>query len=156
MRFYETIYIVNPNFENDKINKCQEEIESELSKTKAKIINHRIWNKKRLAYSIDKQKYGTYILLQFECVKIDTLSDFDTWMKLNNQVLRHMTTTLSSRPDVYVEEEQKEDIKNSVDSDNKSTIKDDSELNEEDSNKKNGEENKEVEDEQISEEKEKK
>ena len=156
MRFYEPIYIVNPNFEDDKINKYQKEIESELSKTEAKVINHRIWNKKRLAYSIDKQKYGTYILLQFECSKIDTLSDFDTWMKLNNQVLRHMTVTLSSRPDVYIDEEQKGETKSSVDSDNKSTLDTDSKLNEEDSLKNNSEENKEVEDEEISEEKEEK
>ena len=116
MRFYETLYIVNPNFENDKLTKCQKEIETELGKTKSKIINHRIWNKKRLAYPIDKQKYGTYMLLQFEGGALDKMTDFDTWMKLNNQILRHMTTTLNSKPEVYVEEEQKEEIKNTDDS----------------------------------------
>ena len=44
------------------------------------------------------------------------MTDFDTWMKLNNQILRHMTTTLNSKPEVYVEEEQKEEIKNTDDS----------------------------------------
>ena len=88
MRFYETLYIVNPNFESDKLTKCQKEIEAELEKTKSKIINHRIWSKKRLAYPIDKQKYGTYILLQFEGGNLGRMVDFDTWMKLNNQVLK--------------------------------------------------------------------
>ena len=111
MRFYETLYIVNPNFESDKLTKCQKEIEAELEKTKSKIINHRIWSKKRLAYPIDKQKYGTYILLQFEGGDLGKMVDFDTWMKLNNQVLRHMTTALNSEPEVYVEEEQKEKMK---------------------------------------------
>jgi len=77
----------------------------------SKIINHRIWSKKRLAYPIDKQKYGTYILLQFEGGDLGKMVDFDTWMKLNNQVLRHMTTALNSEPEVYVEEEQKEKVK---------------------------------------------
>ena len=111
MRFYETLYIVNPNFESDKLTKCQKEIEAELEKTKSKIINHRIWSKKRLAYPIDKQKYGTYILLQFEGGNLGRMVDFDTWMKLNNQVLRHMITALNSEPEVYVEEEQKEKMK---------------------------------------------
>ena len=111
MRFYETLYIVNPNFESDKLMGCQKEIETELGKTKSKIINHRIWSKKRLAYPIDKQKYGTYILLQFEGGNLGKMVDFDTWMKLNNQVLRHMTTALNSEPEVYVEEEQKEKTK---------------------------------------------
>ena len=111
MRFYETLYIVNPNFESDKLTKCQKEIEAELGKTKSKIINHRIWSKKRLAYPIYKQKYGTYILLQFEGGNLGRMVDFDTWMKLNSQVLRHMTTVLNSEPEVYVEEKQKEKMK---------------------------------------------
>ena len=45
MRFYETLYIVNSNFESDKLTKCQKEIEAELGKTKSKIINHRIWRR---------------------------------------------------------------------------------------------------------------
>jgi len=108
MRFYETLYIVNPNYESDKLIKCQKGIENELGKTKSRIINHRIWSKKRLAYPIDKQKYGTYILLQFEAVQVDKIIDFDSWMKLNKQVLRHMTTVLGNEPEVYVEEEDKE------------------------------------------------
>ena len=108
MRFYETLYIVNPNYESDKLIKCQKGIENELGKTKSRIINHRIWSKKRLAYPIDKQKYGTYILLQFEAVQVDKIIDFDSWMKLNKQVLRHMTTVLGNEPEVYAEEEDKE------------------------------------------------
>jgi len=34
--------------------------------------------------------------------------DFDTWMKLNNSVLRHMLVGLDNKPDVYVEESKKE------------------------------------------------
>jgi len=49
--------------------------------------------------------------LQFEGGDLGKMVDFDTWMKLNNQVLRHMTTALNSEPEVYVEEEQKEKVK---------------------------------------------
>ena len=44
--------------------------------------------------------------------QLENKVDFDTWMKLNSQVLRHMTTGLNSEPEVYVEEEQKEKMKN--------------------------------------------
>ena len=111
MRYYETIYIVNPNLENDVLDKTMVEIGKELDKTKSKIINHRVWGKKRLAYPIEKQKYGSFILMQFEGGDQNKMVDFDTWMKLNNQVLRHMTTALNSEPEVYVEEEQKEKVK---------------------------------------------
>ena len=32
------------------------------------------------------------------------MNDFDTWMKLNDSVLRHMIVGLDHKPDVYVEE----------------------------------------------------
>ena len=59
MSFYETLYIVDPNLENNALEKIMDEIGKELAKTKSKIINHRIWGKKRLAYQIDRQKYGS-------------------------------------------------------------------------------------------------
>ena len=108
MRYYETIYIVNPNLENDILDKTMVEIGKELDKTKSKLINHRIWGKKRLAYPIEKQKYGSFILIQFEGGDQSKMVDFDTWMKLNNSVLRHMIVGLDNKPDVYVEEHKKE------------------------------------------------
>jgi len=108
MRYYETIYIVNPNLENEVLDKTMVEIGKELEKTKSKLINHRVWGKKRLAYPIEKQKYGSFILMQFEGGDQSKMVDFDTWMKLNNSVLRHMIVGLDNKPDVYVEESKKE------------------------------------------------
>ena len=104
MSFYETLYIVDPNLENNSLEKTMSEIGTELEKTKSKIINHRVWGKKRLAYPIERQKYGSYILMQFESGDQDKMVDYDTWMRLNNSVLRHMTVLLDQKPELYVEE----------------------------------------------------
>ena len=103
MRYYETIYIVDPNLENSILEKTMTEIGQELEKTKAKIINHRDWGKKRLAYQVDNQKYGSFILLQFEIKELSKMNDFESWLKLNNLVLRHMTVSLDQKPDKYVD-----------------------------------------------------
>ena len=108
MSFYETLYIVDPNLENKSLEKTMNEIGKELEKTKSKIINHRIWGKKRLAYSIERQKYGSYILLQFEGGDQQKMVEYDTWMRLNNSVLRHMTVLLNDKPEIYVEEKKPE------------------------------------------------
>lgn len=100
MRYYETLYIVNPNFEDKKVESIISEVGSELQKTKSKVVNHHIWGKKRLAYPIQKQKYGTFILLQYGGDENTTLVEFDTWMKLNTSVLRHLTTRLNDEPEV--------------------------------------------------------
>ena len=104
MRYYETLYIVNPNLENEALDITMGEIGTALGKTKSKLINHRVWGKKRLAYQIENQKYGSFILLQFEGGEQNQMNEFNTWMKLNNSVLRHMTVALDEKPEVYVEE----------------------------------------------------
>ena len=93
MRYYETIYIVDPNLESSVLEKTMNQVGQELEKTKAKIINHRDWGKKRLAYQVAKQKYGSFILLQFEIDDLSKIKDFDQWLKLNSLVLRHMTVS---------------------------------------------------------------
>ena len=108
MSFYETLYIVDPNLENKSLEKTMDEIGKELEKTKSKIINHRVWGKKRLAYPIERQKYGSYILIQFEGGDQQKMVEYDTWMKLNNSVLRHMTVLLDEEPEIYVEEKKPE------------------------------------------------
>ena len=116
MRYYETIYIVDPNLENTILEKTMTEIGQELEKTKAKIINHRDWGKKRLAYQVDNQKYGSFILLQFEIEESSKMNDFDSWLKLNSLVLRHMTVSLDKKPDKYIEKTSVSEVVEGTDS----------------------------------------
>ena len=110
MRYYEILYIINPNFEKDKINSTIVEVTRKLEETKSKIINHYIWGKKRLSYPINNQKYGTYVLLQFEDGDRIKMDDFDTWMKLESLIMRHITIKLDNRPEV-IEESNENDKK---------------------------------------------
>ena len=103
MRYYETIYIVDPNLENSVLEKTMNQIGQELEKTKAKIINHREWGKKRLAYQVAKQKYGSFILLHYEVEDLNEMQDFELWLRLNSLVLRHMTVSLNEKPEKYVD-----------------------------------------------------
>ena len=114
MRYYEILYIINPNFEKDKINNTMAEVTRKLEETKSKIINHYVWGKKRLSYPIKNQKYGTYVLLQFEDGDRIKMDDFDTWMKLENLIMRHITIKLDNRPKV-IEESNENDKKLEID-----------------------------------------
>ena len=132
MRYYEILYIINPNFEKDKINNTMAEVTRKLEETKSKIINHYIWGKKRLSYPIKNQKYGTYVLLQFEDGDRIKMDDFDTWMKLENLIMRHITIKLDNHPEVI--EESNENDKNleidnpSIESSQKEVDKDNAQI----------------------------
>ena len=103
MRYYETLYIANPNYEQDRLVQLMESVSNELKENKVSIINHYIWSKKRLAYLIQKYKYGTFIILHFEADKFDFLKDFETYLKLDKSILRHQTILLDKKPDKYDE-----------------------------------------------------
>ena len=132
MRYYEILYIIDSNFEKDKINSTIVEVTRKLEETKSKIINHYIWGKKRLSYPINNQKYGTYVLLQFEDGDRIKMNDFDTWMKLENLIMRHITIKLDNRPEVIEESNENDkqlEINNpSIESSQKEVNMDDAQI----------------------------
>ena len=97
MRYYETVYIINPNFEQSRLDNIIKEVEKQIDQF-GKVISHNMWGKKKLAYQIDAQKYGTFVLLYFESDNSSRISDFESFMKLNSSVLRAQTLRLNSRP----------------------------------------------------------
>ena len=100
MRYYELIYIVNSNVERKKIDQIMKDISSRLENTDSKIINHVVWGKKKLAYSIKGNTYGNYILLHYEGGDNNKLNEFDSWLKLSGLVIRHMIVKLEEKPDI--------------------------------------------------------
>ena len=121
MRYYEILYIVNPNFERKKLDDTMKEIDNRLTKTKSKIINHIILGKKNLAYPMQGHKYGTYILVHYQGGNKDKLYEFDSWLKLSDLVIRHMIVRIEKEPHViekvYNESslEEKEGLKSEKD-----------------------------------------
>ena len=121
MRYYEILYIVNPNFERKKIDETMKEIDNRLTKTKSKIINHIIWGKKKLAYPMQGHKYGTYILVHYQGGNKDKLDEFDSWLKLSDLVIRHMIVRIEKEPGVLEKVdnessiEKREDLKSDKD-----------------------------------------
>ena len=109
MRYYESLYIINPNYEDNRLDETMKMVSEKCSDYGLKIINHRIWGKKRLAYSIQKHKYGSFILLHFECKSIEKLKEFDRFMILQNDILRNQTVVLSKKPQIHTEDERKLD-----------------------------------------------
>ena len=104
MRYYESLYIVNPNFEQSRIDEVMKLVSDKCGDYKFKIINHHTWGKKRLAYSIQKHKYGSFILLHFASETADKLKEFDRFMYLNKDILRNQTVVLNQEPEASIDD----------------------------------------------------
>ncbi|MFQ6673452.1 MAG: 30S ribosomal protein S6 [Fidelibacterota bacterium] len=103
MRYYETLYIVNANYEEERQKTVQQEVDQWVSKKGGKIINSYVWGKRKLAYPVDKQKYGTYMLLNFgtesrESTEKPFISEFNSWMELHTAILAYLTVHLDGEP----------------------------------------------------------
>ena len=120
MRYYESLYIVNPNYEQERLDDVMKSVADKLSEYGFSIINHRIWGKKRLAYSIEKHKYGSFILLHFETESTENLERFERFMILQKTILRNQTVSLAIKPEAHVEEEPVKDKEQEETTDNSS------------------------------------
>ena len=100
MRYYESLYIVNPNYENERLDKEIDSVSKKATELGFKSLNHKPWGKKRLAYAIDGHKYGAYIIFQFETESVNNLSEFERFMVLNKSVIRNQTVALSAKPEI--------------------------------------------------------
>ena len=66
MKFYETTYIVHSALQEGRLNDITESINTFVESAKGEILYSDNWGRKKLSYMIDKQKYGTYIYIQFK------------------------------------------------------------------------------------------
>ena len=122
MRYYESLYIVNPNYEQERLDDVMKSVADKLSEYGFSIINHRIWGKKRLAYQIEKHKYGSFILLHFETESTENLERFERFMILQKTILRNQTVSLAIKPEAHVEDEPVKDEEQKETTDDSSVV----------------------------------
>ena len=61
MIFYETMYIVHPALEAGRLKDLILSIEKTLLNSGGKTCAINVWGKKKLAYAINKERYGHYL-----------------------------------------------------------------------------------------------
>ena len=93
MNYYETLYIVHPALESGRLKDIILSLEDSLKNLGGKPLSIKLWGKKRLAYFIDKQKYGTYVQFQFTG-KGNCTSSFGMELEHNPNILSYLTTLI--------------------------------------------------------------
>lgn len=119
MRYYENLFIVNPGYEDDALQSIKDEYANLITENGGMIYNVEDWGKRRLAYTIDKQKYGTYVLLEFG-VEGNVIRELEESQRLNDVVLAQLTVRLDEEPDPTQEQKRymdDEDLEEEDDSD---------------------------------------
>ena len=94
MNYYETLYIIHPALESGRLKDIILSIQKMFTNSNLNIVSTDIWGKKKLAYLIDKQKYGTYVLVQFEGDG-QTNSKIAVELEHNPNILSYLTSKIN-------------------------------------------------------------
>ena len=130
MNNYEIVYIIHPALQEGRLIDIKNKIHEKITSSKGKVLYNDSWGKKKLAYAIDKQKYGTYLFCQFLLEGKD-IQEINTDCELNSNILRHLITRIDSsqvlddkdKKEVKKETKHKEEVsKEVVKEDNKEEV----------------------------------
>lgn len=89
---YELVLIVPPNLEGGDLQNVKKEIENIVQKSQGS-IDFKEEKKHELAYPINKQRQGIYIISQIS-ISPEKVNNLSKELKLNKQVIRHLISQL--------------------------------------------------------------
>ena len=101
-RSYEIVFIINPDTEDAEVMRLTEAAQKIITDQGGNIIKTEMMGKRRLAYEINHQRDGIYVLLEVEGSGRE-IAEFERRMRVNDRVLRYMTV----RVDEYRRRAQK-------------------------------------------------
>jgi len=99
MRYYETLYIINPNLADEDYRAVVAKFTDAVEKNQGVVIKVDEWGKKTLAYDIKKFDKGFYVLLQF-CGEAGLTAELKREMSLDDRILKYQTIKLSDNADL--------------------------------------------------------
>jgi small subunit ribosomal protein S6 len=91
MRSYELMFIVHPELDDSEFNEVVDKVKTWITDSGGQIDNLDIWGKRRLAYPIQKQVEGQYVLLNTQ-LDPKSCSDLEHNLGLQEPIMRFLLT----------------------------------------------------------------
>ena len=104
MNYYELMYIIDSSLEQEEVSKVKKEVDNFLTSEGSDIYSRSDWGRTRLAYEIEKQNYGQYIVLKF-AAKPSLIKQLREKFGLMDAILSHLCVSLDEEPERIAEEE---------------------------------------------------
>ena len=104
MNYYELMYIIDASLEPEEISNVKKEVVDFLTSEGSDIYSKSDWGRTRLAYEIEKQTYGHYIVLRFSA-KPSLIRPLREKFGLMDAILSHLCVSLDEEPERIDEEE---------------------------------------------------
>ncbi len=99
MNYYEKIVILDPNLDDGSAEEIVEKIRGVVIKHGGEILKTENWGRRKLAYILNKQQKGNYILLQFKAPP-PTISELEKLCNVVDSVLKFMVVKLTKKKQI--------------------------------------------------------
>lgn len=96
MQYYETIMVLTTKLDEEQTAAAVEKFTSLIAENGA-IVSTDVWGKRRLAYEIDHQTEGYYVLVTFSA-EPDFVAELDRIYNITDSVLRSIIVKLDELP----------------------------------------------------------
>jgi small subunit ribosomal protein S6 len=93
MRTYETIFIIHPEVAGDAYTEIVDKYKGILDELGAKMIAVEEWGTRKMAYIVQKQERGTYVLFAYEG-KPEGIKELERRFRIDDKVIKFMTVQL--------------------------------------------------------------
>jgi small subunit ribosomal protein S6 len=104
---YENVFILRPDLSQEQIDQTIERIEDIIKKGGSEVSNLERWGKKRLAYKVDKERYGYYVLMHFDG-KPDLVKELERNYGHFDEVIKYITIAIKKGEPVKIEMDAEE------------------------------------------------
>ena len=95
MHNYEVVLIFHPDLDETALNDALEKVKGWITSAGGTIAKIDVWGKRRLAYTIRKQREGQYYLFTVELPAAFT-NELDRNLRFHEPVIRYMITAVES------------------------------------------------------------
>jgi small subunit ribosomal protein S6 len=92
VRPYETLFFTEPNITDEAVDALLGKVEGAITRYGGEVEKVNRWGKRNLAYVVEKQTEGYYILVDFKGTP-EVLKELERFYLINQTVLRFMTTS---------------------------------------------------------------
>jgi small subunit ribosomal protein S6 len=96
MRKYETIFILDPDLEEEQAQSAIEKVKGIITQTNGEIQKVEDWGKRKLAYEVKKKSKGHYILIHFLGTPA-LLSELERNFRVMDAVVKFQSVRLDER-----------------------------------------------------------
>ena len=97
MQLYESIFIIHPELREEEVEEQTKRVENLITRLGGEISKTERWGKKRLAYAVNKHRYGFYVLMRLRA-NPGVLQELERHYRLTEAIIKSLVIRLKGEP----------------------------------------------------------